>query len=833
MAFKIAELYAEVTARGTKFNAAMRGFKSVANATSKAMGAVVDVAQKVLKVGVAAITAVTVIYGRYEQSMARVKAITEATEVEFKQLENTAQRLGRTTVFSAKQAADAMGFLAVTGLKTNEIIAAMPHVLNLAAAGQLDMATSADIVAKIMRGMGLSAEDLGHTVDVLAKAFTSSNTTLPMLGEAMKFVGPVAKTVSKDIEEVTAVIMALSDAGIQGGMAGTTLRRALSALAGGSPAAKKGLKALGVEVADSDGKMLHMAVIIDNLNNSMKNMNEVDRLAKLMEIFGQRAGPGMAELLSVGSEKILKYEKSLEGAGGAAKRIADIQLNTLYGALKLIWNAVEGLSIKLGEILAPSLRFLAQVLTTVTVNLENLVGKFNEGGKAGDGLRNSVESAFKSIVGFVSDAITLVKEWQLVWEIAKLKIIIAIMGIATEAGKIMQKVMEFIAGTVEWMASAVAKTMSYIGESISNSLEWVVNNITKLFTTMYKWVLEKIPENAIASLLKLFFSLQVGALQIIYALIKGIISLFIWMVVEAVKLNWKMITMIVAGFAWLVRTVNEAIVSMVVFVAGVLWNLPKIVVNVATSIVSTFQTLVASVIDYMIHWRKAFSDFFGWLGSLFVKIAIGIANMWDSVTTNLKDTLINWSSNILNFFTKLWAYIKSGGAKGFDFVWKSMGDGLKSVFEGFPDIAGKSMDDIQKILKDRMKKAMDDLKKEQDKMNAAALAGLGLGPKPDQDPVPDAVPNQPTLPPSGSGGGGGGGGGVAASVAKEIAFVGIAEMLKQVQVAAAKTQKEAAKEQREKELLNETKKQTNAIKALPREMEEALLNSLEISAIGP
>src|SRR5690606_12326139 len=133
--------------------------------------------------------------------------------------------------FSASQAADAMGNFAQAGFKVNEIMGAIGPTLDLAAAGQLDMATASDITAKVMRGMGIEATELTGVVDVLAKAFSTSNTDLQMLGEAMKYVGPVAKSSGKDLNEVVASLQVLSDAGLQASLAGTSLRGIISRLA--------------------------------------------------------------------------------------------------------------------------------------------------------------------------------------------------------------------------------------------------------------------------------------------------------------------------------------------------------------------------------------------------------------------------------------------------------------------------------------------------------------------------------------------------------------------------------------------------------------------------
>lgn len=149
----------------------------------------------------------------FEASMSRVSAITGATTEQFEALEKQAMELGATTVFSASQAAEGMSFLAMAGFDTNEILAAMPGVLNLAAAGQMDLARASDIASNILTGFQLSAEESGRVVDVMAKAMTTANTNIEQLGYAMKYVAPVAASVGLSIEETAAAVGKLSDSG--------------------------------------------------------------------------------------------------------------------------------------------------------------------------------------------------------------------------------------------------------------------------------------------------------------------------------------------------------------------------------------------------------------------------------------------------------------------------------------------------------------------------------------------------------------------------------------------------------------------------------------------
>jgi TP901 family phage tail tape measure protein len=294
-------------------------------------------------------------FGDFEQSMARVKAITGASVPQFEALSAQARKLGKETVFSSQDAANAMGYFAQNGLKVDEIMKAMPGTLNLAAAGQLDMATSADIVSKIMKGMKIPAEEVGRVVDVMAQAFTTSNTDLQMLGEAFKYVGPVAASSNSSLEETTAMIQILSDAGIQASMAGTSLRQLFVNLRSPTKEAKKALDGLGVSVYDSAGKFMPMSSIIDQLNRATAGMTEEQRNAALGHIAETRALSGLIELMSAGGDVIRTKMAALFGSAGRAAMIAAIQMNTLWGKFEQLKGSVSEVANNIGEALKPAL----------------------------------------------------------------------------------------------------------------------------------------------------------------------------------------------------------------------------------------------------------------------------------------------------------------------------------------------------------------------------------------------------------------------------------------------------------------------------------------------
>lgn len=300
----------------------------------------------------------------FESSMSRVGALSGATRAEMALLTQNAKDLGATTVFSASEAAEGMSFLAMAGYRTNEIIAAMPGLLDTAAAGQTELGETADIVSNILSGFGIEASKTGHVADVLTKAFTSSNTDLRKLGYTMKYVAPVAKSLSFSLEETAAAAGLLGNAGIQGEMAGTSLRMGLLRLANPPKEAAKALKKLNVEVTKG-GKMKDLATIIQDMSKGLSKLSEADRASFVAEIVGTEAASSFLTLIDAGPEKLRAFTRELENSTGAAKTIAARQLDNFNGSVKLLDSALESLKINAVGPLLPTFQKITTLLASM------------------------------------------------------------------------------------------------------------------------------------------------------------------------------------------------------------------------------------------------------------------------------------------------------------------------------------------------------------------------------------------------------------------------------------------------------------------------------------
>ncbi|AWZ49808.1 phage tail tape measure protein [Clostridiaceae bacterium 14S0207] len=307
----------------------------------------------VLMVGGLGVNAALRDFSNFEQGLANVKAISGATAQEMQVLSKEAKRLGATTAWSAKDVTDAETLLSQAGFSVKETVSALPGLLDLASAGELDLAQATDITAGTLRAFGIEASKSAHVADVLALTASRTNSDVSGLGESMKYVAPISKSLGISMEETSAAIGLLANNNIKGSQAGTVLRASLARLANPSKEASKVMKKLGFTAFDAKGKMLPLSKVIGNLQHGTRKLSRQQKAQAISTIFGTEAMSGMMALVEQGPEKLSKLTKELEGSDGAAKNMANTRLDSLQGQMTILKSAVEGMNIELGEKLAP------------------------------------------------------------------------------------------------------------------------------------------------------------------------------------------------------------------------------------------------------------------------------------------------------------------------------------------------------------------------------------------------------------------------------------------------------------------------------------------------
>lgn len=310
----------------------------------------------------------------FDASMSKVQALTrlDKQSPELKALREQARQLGSSTQFTAVEAANAQGFLGMAGFKPQAIQDAMPGMLDLAKAGDSDLAQTADIASNILTGFNLQAKETGRLGDVLVGTFTRSNTNLQMLGETMKYVAPVASSVGQDIETVAAMAGKLGEAGIQGSMGGTALRAIISRLSALPKMAAKALNQLGISAKDAQGNLRDMPTVLQEIYDKTKNMGDADRAGLLKGIAGEEAVSGLQVLVKqAGTGELQKFISTLRETRGEAALTAKVMGDNLKGDITALGSAWDDLGIQIQEQQDGPFRQLTQDLTSVVGGIKN------------------------------------------------------------------------------------------------------------------------------------------------------------------------------------------------------------------------------------------------------------------------------------------------------------------------------------------------------------------------------------------------------------------------------------------------------------------------------
>lgn len=302
---------------------------------------------------VAGIGASVKVAADFEAQMSRVKAISGATDEEFKKLEASALDLGASTTKSASEVAKGMEDMAAMGFNVNEVIAAMPGVISAAEASGTDLAATSKVVAAALNSFQMEASEANKVADILAKTANVSSASVEDMGYAFKYAAPVANVLGISMEELAAATGIMTDAGLEGSQAGTTLRMALLRLANAPEEASVTLGKLGVEVTDAQGNFLSLAEILPQFEKGLEGMGNAQKTAALSTIFGAEAVSGMVALIDGGTPKFEEFTEALENSGGSAKEAADIMMDNLKGSLDSLGGSIETVGIQLGKEFLP------------------------------------------------------------------------------------------------------------------------------------------------------------------------------------------------------------------------------------------------------------------------------------------------------------------------------------------------------------------------------------------------------------------------------------------------------------------------------------------------
>lgn len=695
---------------------AVKTFEKNSNSMTTAVGKVMQgtgaamtkyITTPLIGVGVAAAK----VGGDFEAQMSRVKAISGATGDTFKQMKQQAIDLGAKTAFSAKESAAGMENLASAGFNAQEIMQAMPGLLDLAAVSGGDVAMASENAASALRQFGIDASDAGHVADVFARAAADTNAECNDMGYALKYAGTAAHTAGWSFESTAAAIGIMSNAGIKGEQAGTTLRGALTRLMNPTEAMYNKFQELGIAINNHDGSMKSLSEIITELREKTKGLGDDQRNSALATIFGTNALSGMLALIDAGPEKLDSLTKSLQNSDGAADEMARTMQDNANSSIEQMMGALESAAIVIQKILAPSIRKVADAIS-------GLVEKFVSAPESTQKLVVAI-GAIAIAIGPVLYALgMLVKAFQ------TMKVGLGVLGDGISLFKKLGSAIGFLTSPVGLVIAAVALLVAsfiylwntsedfrnfWIGlwegikSAVSSAVEWIQNtwkSIGEWFNNLWKsikegadnvwttiqeapgkaadWIVSKWSET------KEFFSniwkgikesaseAWEGVLNILSPYVTAIKNVFQPMIDFFTNL-WTQIGSI-ASSAWgIIKTaVMGPILLLIDLITGNFNQLKEDASMLWTTLTTNIENIITTFVDIVVGYYTSLKDT---VINIWNVLATTIKDVWNSFTTWIKET----TNNIVNSIKQGWNNLKQGTIDLFN----NMIQGAKDLWNSF------------------------------------------------------------------------------------------------------------------------------------------------------
>ena len=560
------------------------------------------------------ITALAVASGKtamdFQSSMNQVAATMGMTSEEiangsedFKKLENAAKDMGKTTQFSASQAAEALNYMALAGYDVDKSVSTLPSVLNLAAAGGMDLATASDMVTDSMSALGEMAGTTESFVDKMAKTSQKSNTSVAQLGEAILTVGGTAKVLAGGTTEMNTALGILADNGVKGAEGGTALRNVILSLSAPTDKAAKKMQELGLEVFDAQGNMRPLNDIFKDLDSTLSTMTQGEQTQVLNSIFNKVDLKSVNALLANSGERFNELSGYINDADGAASKMAETMNSGAQGAITKMKSALEGVGITIGE------RFLPYIEKGA-----NFVSKLCEGFQ---NLSPEMQNTILIIAGLLA-AIgpVLVVLGTLISFVGKVGFAFATMSpIITNAGGVVAFLSSGISGLIGVMASVLGPIIA------------VVSVIGVFVAAIVKAYNEN--ENFRNKVNEVFSQIQ-SIISNVMSIVKDIISTA-WGLIKVVWNN---------GLSQILALAASILTSIVGFFTSKL--------NTATSVVKTAISLIKAI----------FSGDFQGAANIVNTVLQKIVNGFNEKMENAKDKVNNAIQKIKSFFNFSWSLPK-------------------------------------------------------------------------------------------------------------------------------------------------------------------------------
>uniref|UniRef100_UPI003F68ED73 phage tail tape measure protein n=1 Tax=Streptococcus pluranimalium TaxID=82348 RepID=UPI003F68ED73 len=646
--------------------------------TSIGTGLTLGLTAPIVGIGAASLST----FATFESQMNRVKAISGATASEFKKLEDQAIKLGASSVFSATEVAQAQEMMASAGFEVKSILEAMPGVMNLAAVSGGDMALASEAAATAVNMFGLEASQSTHVADVFAQAAADTNAEVGDMAEALKYVGTVAGSLGITLEETAAAVGILSNAGIKGSQAGTTLRTSLARLTDPTKKMRGVMEELGLEFFNADGSMKSLSGITQELQTKMEGLTEGQKSAAISTLFGKEAMSGMLALVNSAPGALDKQTQALINSNGAAKEMADIMNSGVKGSIEELKGSLETAGISIGKILAPA-------LTSVIGAITSLVNWFNNLSPTMQTVVVVLGSLFAAIgpvvliIGVITTQIAAFRQGVgLVYNAVQgLQAVFAFLtspiGLVIVAIGALIAVFVYLWNTNEQFRTKVIEIWTAISNFLQPIIQTVVDFIMNLWTMLVTWWNEN--QTTIMTIAQTTWSL----IQTIFTAAIEVIKLAVGVFLGLLESTWSVTfnsLKVIAQIAWaFIANIFKGSLESILALASAIFEQIKSTIDLAMKVVQNLIKIILSAIKG--DWDGVLSGIKGIVG------AFGdyIKSTFDNMMNLAKNLVKSGIDTIKGFFTSLGNIDLRGAGKA---IMDGFLGGLKSAWGAVQDFVG-------------------------------------------------------------------------------------------------------------------------------------------------